>query len=489
MTVVEQPYDDGKKNRDRFGMRADYDLIVGTLTEPKQHKSLSLSTIQLCITALEKLEHISRYYTHNEETDIDQDVIDEWIGRAMTELLETSCASVAYCIENGDLTQEALEEFLREGGYNSGVGNPDTILPEETTAIDMLPDDYTCNNDHRYGMAVGVIQAIHDATIEVFQAIEVLTDPIELAAEIADNMPFVEVAAVGAEIALWIQETAYDLYNSAWSDTVLDELSCELFCEMAEESPCKVTFDMLWGIYTVNMPENMPSLTDDWYAWLNWFTDVMIENSSNLQIAKCGGLLGLSILRFGGGFGAMALGLRSLDTTIKLLGDDTNSDWGTLCTECPQTWEHYFDFETGDEQGWTVQAGSNAYFSAGNGWIGVKRDTGGGKWSTGYHIELTLEVQQLTKIKGHFTLDKGWYSSSPVVAALVWADPVAGSYEDWVDTALSEGAETVEHTFGEGTADNIEHWVRCSRAAEFGDHGSVTCTGITLYGNGSNPFA
>ena len=98
---------------------------------------------------------------------------------------------MADCIETSENVTDALINYLTINNFTGGIGNPDEVLPEEIREENLLPEDFSCDNDHRYGAAVGIVQAIHDATAEVFQKIEVLTNPLELVAEIADNVPVV----------------------------------------------------------------------------------------------------------------------------------------------------------------------------------------------------------------------------------------------------------------------------------------------------------
>ena len=215
----------------------------------------------------------------------------------------------------------------------------------------------------------------------------------------------------------------------------------------------------------------------------------MIANSSNLQLVKCGGLLGLSMLRFGGNFGSMALGIRSLSTTVKLLEDEEDDSWDTLCPNCPTTWSEHFDFVTEGARGWDIIPGEGGSFQAGVGFVGTKKDIGDNTWSTTYNIWLrTHWITNLTKIEQHIDLTKGTYDPIWVVAASVWAQGIAGSYAEWAANVLTDETTELSHTFTEGSTQQPQCWLRSSKTTEFGDHGSCVCTGITLYGNGPNPF-
>lgn len=262
------------------------------------------------------------------------------------------CDEVAQCIYNSGEVGTALIDFQIATASDGGAGNPDRPLPDSVLQENLLPGEFTCDNDHRYGTAVGIVQAIHDATLEVFQAIEVLTNPIELAAELGDNIPLASLAGSALDVARWVQDTIYESYILAWSDTVKDEISCEIYCEMLPYDPCKVTFEMVFDIYKDVDGVSPPSLTGTWAEWFAWL--VLLPVTVPVQVVKVAGLLGLLIMRYGGKFGDFVLGVRSFKTTVELLADDTNPDWAVLCTACPSRWSHTWDFEANDVEDFAI---------------------------------------------------------------------------------------------------------------------------------------
>lgn len=313
----------------------DYARILEQADYPPSLHCLSATTKMLLLSVLDPIGWTKRYIGN-----ADKVTVEEWKDAAMVELILGQCGDelcdlVATAIQECSGVQQALQDFAALQGWSATTGNPSSMLPIGVREDNLLPDSYECDADHRYGMALGLVEYIHSTTIEVFEKIEVITNPGELAAEVADNVPFWEIAASGADIALWIQNTMYEEYNSAWSDAVKDEISCELWCAMVVTGSCHLSLDTVFNVYLDPAFPNPPSVTDSAVTWLIWLFELAL--TENTLIVKVASLMGLLAIRFGGAFGEMVLGLRTFGTTVTLLADDVNPDWETLCDECPDT--------------------------------------------------------------------------------------------------------------------------------------------------------
>lgn len=243
------------------------------------------------------------------------------------------CAAMVQCLLSSSTFQDALLSFLSQNGYTGGIGDGSAPLSEEITGQNLLPAGYVCTDDAAFGMALAVVNAINDATTEVLQAIEVLTNPLEIAAELGDNVPGVGVLASAGDVAAWIQNTAQEEYELAWSATVRDQLACDLWCEF--KLGCSLTYDSIWNTYLSAALATPPSgvLLTDWLAWL-----IALPFTASKSTVATVSLLGLLAMRYGGSFGDFALGIQSMQTVIKLAEDDTSSDWSTVCAACATTW-------------------------------------------------------------------------------------------------------------------------------------------------------
>ncbi len=294
---------------------------------------LSATTKMLLLSVLDPIGWTTRYIGN-----ADREIIERWRTNAMAELILGVCADeicelITTAIEDCADVQGAIIILAGQQGWSAETGNLDNVLPLSARAENLLPDGYTCDNDHRYGMAVGLVAATHTATVEVFEAIELATNPGELAAEISDNVPIWSMLATGADIALWLQDTMVEAYDSAWSDPVADEIACELWCAMAETGSCYLSFDVVFNVYLDVAFPDVPDITAGALEWITWL--MALPLTSSILIVKIASLMGLLAIRFGGKFSNFSLGVRTFETTVQLLADDTNSDWSILCDTCP----------------------------------------------------------------------------------------------------------------------------------------------------------
>ena len=314
------------------------------------------------------------------------------------------CDQVLSCVENNADVQDAITNIVGQGGGGT-AGNPDTILPEEDRTENLLHDDQTCDYDHMYAISRGIVEAINDATTEIFQAIEVLTDPLELASELADDIPFAELVALAADIILWIQDTAYEAYEASWSSVIWDEISCELFCLIKDNDPCSISFEDIYEVYLDAGLPNPPSILDPWYEWQQWI--MILPQTVDKLVVKIGGLMGLTVMRYGGKFGRFTLGIRSMKTTIQLLLDDTNADWAILCTTCQETWVHEWDFANYGQEAWVLGASARGSFVAGVGFVHADVEISGYANQLIDRLELQEAVPRLERVTMQYDMVRG----------------------------------------------------------------------------------
>ena len=272
------------------------------------------------------------------------------------------CTTIADCIDNSSDVSIAINQWLQNNGYGTGGSNPPQPLPPGVTGTTMLPPGYSCTNDAAYGMSLAVVNAIHDATLEVLQLIEILTNPLELAATMADNIPGAAVLTAGVELVAWIQDTAKENYDLSWSTVVRDELACLIWCDMLDG--CELSFDTIWDIYVAETDAPTPP-EDDLLSWLEWL--VGLSFGTDTETVAIISLMGLIMMRWGGKFGQFTLGIRSLDMVIKLAEDETSNDWSIVCPSCGPQWCSFQDWSI-DEQGWAKGGGAPAGIYDDPGW-------------------------------------------------------------------------------------------------------------------------
>lgn len=259
------------------------------------------------------------------------------------------CQAIADCILNSEATQAALIQFLADNGLSGGVGDPSAPISDGSLEENLLPDGYVCTDDKAFGMALAVVDAINEATTEVLQAIEIVTNPIEIAAELGDNIPGIGMIASAGDTAAWIQDSAKEGYDLAWSTVVRDELACLLWCEFKWD--CELSLDTIWDIYLGASEASPPTgvTLEEWLAWL-----VLLPFTAALSTVATISLLGLLAMRYGSSFGDFALGIRSLEMVMQLAADDSSSDWSIVCDPCSPTWCYEWSVGLGNLSDWTA---------------------------------------------------------------------------------------------------------------------------------------
>lgn len=249
------------------------------------------------------------------------------------------CAALIDCIQNDPLVMEAIISALSDSGTLSPTGDPETPLADDILGENLLPVGYACTNDKVFGMALAIADSINQAVTETLEAIEIATNIVELAAELGDNVPGAALLFSAADVANWVQDTAKEEYDLAWSTVIRDEIACDIYCLILDG--CSITFDELHDYYLAQSLV-VPPVVDTLEAWLQWLMAIVFGDFKS-TVATIS-MLGLMAMRFGGAFGPFQLGIHSLETIIKLAEDDTDSGWSILCDPCITTWCYIFDF-------------------------------------------------------------------------------------------------------------------------------------------------
>lgn len=407
------------------------------------------------------------------------------VGLPMAQL----CAAVANCIGTSDDVEDSIYEWLKEHGYGAGDGNPPVPLPPTTTGTTLLPPGYECTNDNAFGMALAVVNSINEATTEVLQAIEILTNPLELAAEMADNIPGAAVLTVGLDVAAWIQDTAAEGYELAWSSAIRDELACTVWCSLLAE--CDLSFDTLWGIY-LEESGIPPPVETDLVSWLEWLIDIAF-GADKMTVATVS-LLGLIMMRYGTQFGPFSLGIYSLEMVIKLSADETDSDWDILCSGC-ETWCSSADLTLIDG-GWIPDPVSNAagVWTDGVGWESTDIIAASSHAWRAVRIEQSFTNTPVNKLSVvcDFDIDEAKFDENN--PAIIFITEDSSSRTDVVSYLRDDAPQGTDITIEwEGSAldmDYIKLFFRSSLDSEapydqYG--GTITLKSVQICGTGTKP--
>ena len=269
------------------------------------------------------------------------------------------CESIADCIENSDSVRSALGRFM--ASYTGTIG-PESVTnplsPAETTE-NLLPADYTCDDDHLMGMARFIVQALHSTFLEIIEEIEVTSNPFEFLTTLIDNVEIVSWIGSVAEIVQWLQDQVIEYYGNSYSQVVEDDISCALWCEFKDT--CEVSVDLIIAGYmrVFTEFEVTPPDTNDYTEIIEWIT-TLVSMPDKLLVTACH-WLALQSLRFRSGFGAM-VGLRTLEQTI-ILGSDETDTSHVLCASCdplPESGMNY-DYRTGQLGSYVLGSNYGSY--------------------------------------------------------------------------------------------------------------------------------
>jgi len=299
--------------------------------------------------------------------------------------------------------------------------------------------------------------------------IEAASNALEAMAIAAGAIPAAgNSVSAGFEFANALQEFFAENYAANYSEGYEQQLACDLFCYARTD--CNLSIDDMIDVINARFAEPFDVVT---------FAAIMVRIGSGTipgqfvgqSIVDAMFLLYFTALKFGQQFGDV-IGLRPLPVIISLGADQLASDnWEVLC-ECPDEFEHRFDF-TIDEQGWAAYL-SYAQYSAGVGWV---EDDAGVIW---IWIDVPDSGRKINSVRFE-TLE-----GNQIHAQVAVPDDASGGGEFVVPNAPFTDY-TVDLTGVAAFASPVAQF--CARIS---NDGFVPVTGtivaLTVSGEGSDPF-
>lgn len=265
------------------------------------------------------------------------DVLNCYIG--LSEGCMDICSLVADCVANNPETLQAIIGALQSAGFTSAPksleGTPPSPLSMTQISANLLPDDYTCDDNHLFGMSRFIAQNLNDGTQQLLQQIEAATNSTELLAVLGDNVEGLSYILTPLEFITWAQQQLAEYYELAWSTSVFDEISCAIYC--AIKGSCEVTLNILIDAYAdiVTQSFSLPSAFDALDDVFQFFDALDYDGAIAAAIVASFHYGVLQLLRFGTAALDYTSGIRSLKQIISLGANDTDGDWITLCEDCP----------------------------------------------------------------------------------------------------------------------------------------------------------
>lgn len=278
-----------------------------------------------------------------------------------------SCEDVANCIETDASTQSAIDTYVSNSetiiqtiGENSFVGVP---MPE-SKRNSVITGSTGCDNDSLFGSITAITDQLHRNNEDFLEIIQLTDNAAERVSKILKAIPLVnelpidEALDFASELCVELKEN----YDAEYTSTTRDEIRCALFCKALEDPDCELTFQGIIEVFndrvgTALEPVNFFVELVEFLLLGTWPGTVLVDVMHLLQLAvwqQASSWSGIS--------------LRTLQTVGLLGANDDDPDWSILCTDCPEVWEHTFDFTLGT-MGWTVNAGQ--YISG----VGIQNNT------------------------------------------------------------------------------------------------------------------
>lgn len=361
------------------------------------------------------------------------------------------CEMVAECILTSDTVSNALKTFLANN-YTNNVStvNLTNPLTAEQSAGQLLPAGYVCDNSHLAGMAIWIRDQLHDASLELIQELEALTNPYEGLMTFIDNVEIVSWIGVPLEFFAWVQDNIVDTYNAAYTQVVADDIFCALYCEF--ESECKVSIDNIISAY-VGIFTGMsliPPVSDDFQDYIDWF--VSIQSFPDMVVVSALHFVALQAIRFQSSFARIA-GLRSLEQMIALGVDETSGDY-TLCSCYVPPFSGQYDWITTNPTTITGATFTFIYGSWQNGaglrpqWNAYSNN----QWGLEYRLDLDTPMEIDTIVQTYAPIDNvgtGYrrmrlYNGATLVREIVASPSGPVSSYTWNETGTWALADRIE---------------------------------------------
>jgi len=226
-------------------------------------------------------------------------------------------------------TQQAIRNSIIDSNNDRdgrGFGYENPIIGDDANPVEICGDDYI------YGMTTQTVDLLNTIAEDFLELVEGIATNFELVREVADNIPILEAGGIGLDVALWLQQTAVSAYREGYTQTLRDEIACDLFCYARQN--CELTPNMM-GVYFSDKAGigYAPGVQlNDIVAGIQAVTDpTLMVYTMYLFI--------LSVLNQGGRFYTIPSSSRFRDY-MTTYNNDPDPDWQIICDPCEDKWIH-----------------------------------------------------------------------------------------------------------------------------------------------------
>lgn len=193
------------------------------------------------------------------------------------------CTAVLQSFLGNEDCQTGLSDLLTGLGFGIGGGGSDTPIDDITDTV-FADLGESCNVAELYGICYALIDQMNTMVVDMLEALEVLTNPIEYATVLADNVGILGLfSSTISETVAWIQDTIAENYVGAFTTDTHEELACELFCICEED--CIVTMARLRQAYRDYFTGFLPELNAGWVAFVEDLFELTLSTDTILVAA------------------------------------------------------------------------------------------------------------------------------------------------------------------------------------------------------------
>jgi len=397
------------------------------------------------------------------------------------------CDDILECIETSEAIQEAIANYSGGSNINSTTAENATNLAGE-----IVDNPAGCDNDIIFGMTVQLVEFADRLIKDLFEQIASAQLSSVNVGYVISLIPVVESLPLDEAFALTDKlvndmETAY---LSASTQLLKDEIACDLFC-LAQDNNCVLTLEMVRD-YFQEKANIVFSYTDVFTFLTDFINGTFVGNAVYYGM----NILFFQIFAFGGKF--LEYLFSDYLRVINSMYNDPNSDWSTICDDCPTDWTWTSDFAN-SENIWEVNPssfGDRAVWTNGVGYeyADVQIQSSPNQYMRMAQIRTSVFSQpvEITKVEFTFDLTKGVSWVEPTTAQVLNQVQYDGGGSDTEfilnADAVNGNGQVLTLNPASNDAERLVVSVRSSLVDSANYQGLPVISQVKVYGNGFNPF-
>lgn len=314
-------------------------------------------------------------------------------------LIVSLCQEIADCLSDSDSpAYDVLINAIQTGvGGGSGSNTQSPVFTGDSSGVGGQQDRTLakdeCDSDLVFGFCTQLVDLLNSTIEDLFQIVEAGSNIAERAGIVVENIPFVNQAI---DVADQIAEEGFENYSAYYTETLRNQFRCDLFCMMMDKPDCHLMFSEMAN-YFIGLGGGSVSNVAVGVA-LESLAEGLIAGSSTVYAMHA---ILCTALQYGSDF--MGINTGQLQKLCQSFLNDPDSDWTTLCDDCPQcasSGDFNFTteqcFEIGNVDG-GVNPTSNGVWVDGTGFVSVQTSGGSATIEIYYLIpESTLTSLSMT---------------------------------------------------------------------------------------------